>query len=256
MSAATPTGTFHPTKREKGIMSGNSILSQLPRPGNGIFRENGTVVSNLFSVQTLLWLALLLALAGSLRHLAAMFASIDGNLFYGYLSAIAVDAGLFALSYSVRQRKAQGRSRALLWFGIVLFTTISVYGNYTYGVLATGDELAPWLVAIRPIILAASLPVLVLYLAELVSDNYHYDMASRQATIQPPAQPVETKAAAPAKTASQQQTIKAGKLAQLAALLAENPQATNTDLAAALQVSRGTIRNYRAELKAGRRADQ
>lgn len=64
-------------------------------------------MTKFFTVQNLLWLALTLALLGSLRHLAEMFASIDGNHIYGYLSAIAVDAGLFSLSYSLKVRKAE-----------------------------------------------------------------------------------------------------------------------------------------------------
>jgi 5-methylcytosine-specific restriction endonuclease McrA len=124
-----------------------------------------------FNVQNLLWLALVLALAGSLKHLAAIFASIDGSTFMGLLQAIAIDAGLFALSFSLRGRKAEKRGLKVLWLGIFLFTAISVYGNFAYGLLATGEELPAWIVASRPVLLAASLPILVLYLAELISDN-------------------------------------------------------------------------------------
>ncbi|GAB4446296.1 MAG: hypothetical protein Kow0031_28930 [Anaerolineae bacterium] len=209
----------------------------------------------LFSVQTLLWLALLLALAGSLRHLAAMFASIDGNWLYGYLSAIAVDAGLFALSYSVRQRKAQGRNRAVLWLGIVLFTTISIYGNYTYGLLATGSQLTPWLDTIRPIILAASLPVLVLYLAELVSDNAHFTPAPTPDTALPdeantPLNLPKFTSATPllASANSAKQEAKEQRLDTLLAYLADNPQATLTAAATEIGVSRQTVRTYVDEL--------
>lgn len=131
-------------------------------------------MTKLLNVNSLLWLALVLALAGSLRHLAEMFASIDGNLVYGYLSAIAVDAGLFSLSYSVKLRKAEKRPVKMLWLGIVIFTGISVYGNLSYGLLATGEALPYWILVSRPVILAASLPILVLYLAELVSDNRQF----------------------------------------------------------------------------------
>jgi hypothetical protein len=58
-------------------------------------------------VEYLLWLSLVLALAGSLKHLAGIFASIDGNTVMGWLQAIAIDAGLFALAYSIRSVKWQ-----------------------------------------------------------------------------------------------------------------------------------------------------
>lgn len=207
----------------------------------------------LLSVQSLLWLALVLALAGSLRHLAAMFASIDGNLFYGYLSAIAVDAGLFALSYSVRQRKAQGRNRNVLWLGIVLFTTISIYGNYTYGVLAIGGQLAPWLATIRPIILAASLPVLVLYLAELVSDNAHYTppVTTPAAVVNLPIFTTDNLTLETANAAKQE--AKTQRIDALLTYLAAHPAATLTAAADEIGVSRQTVKTYVTELaQAGR----
>ncbi len=127
--------------------------------------------AKLFDVNNLLWLALVLALAGSLKHLAAIFASIDGNTFMGWLQAVAVDTGLFALAYSIRVRKVARRSIKPLWFGVTLFTGISIYGNLAYGLLATGGNLPAWIVASRPYVLAGSLPILVLFLSELLSDD-------------------------------------------------------------------------------------
>jgi hypothetical protein len=195
------------------------------------------LAQKIFSVQSLLWLSLMLALAGSLRHLAAMFGSIDQNNFYGYLSAIAVDAGLFSLSYSIRQRKAQNRKITILWIGIILFSAISIYGNLAYGILATNQTLPPWMNTSRPYILAASLPVLVLYLAELVSDNHH------QKPIEKPATPH------PLYVINQKRRKqKNTKLGQLAAAIIANPDANNTQLAQSLNISRGTVRNYKAEI--------
>lgn len=126
------------------------------------------------NIQSLLWLALALALAGSLKHLAAIFASVDGNHFMGWLQAVAIDAGLFALAYSLRQRKADKRPVRPLWFGVSLFTLISIYGNLAYGIMATTGSLPAWIAVTKPVVLAATLPILVLYLAELVSDNQQY----------------------------------------------------------------------------------
>lgn len=131
----------------------------------------------IFDIQNLFWLALLLALAGSLKHLAAVFASIDGNQAMGWLQALAIDAGLFALAYSIRIRKTDKRSVKPLWFGVVLFSVISIYGNYAYGVVSTVGQLPWWIEASKPIVLAASLPILVLFLSELISDDRQHAQA-------------------------------------------------------------------------------
>jgi DNA-binding CsgD family transcriptional regulator len=130
-------------------------------------------LTSLFNVQYLLWLALALALAGSLKHLSYTFAGVDGNLFFGVLQAIAIDAGVFALAYTLRQRKADKRPVRPLWFGVGLFTVISIYGNLSYALqeMEHIDNLPIWILVTRPYILAASLPVLVLFLSELLSDD-------------------------------------------------------------------------------------
>lgn len=122
-------------------------------------------------IEILLWLALLLALAGSLKHLAAIFAAVDGHWLMGWLQAIAIDAGVFALAFSIRVHKAQGRTARPIWVGLALFSAISIYGNLAYGLLATTGQLPTWMIVTKPYLLAASLPVLVLFLSELLSDN-------------------------------------------------------------------------------------
>ena len=128
------------------------------------------------NVQSLLWLALVLALLGSLKHLAAVFASVDGDYLMGFLQAIAIDAGLFALAYSIKLRKVAKRSTKPLWLGVAMFTTISIYGNLTYGLFATNGNLPNWIAATKPFILAGSLPILVLFLSELLSDDRQYQV--------------------------------------------------------------------------------
>ncbi len=78
---------------------------------------------------------------------------------------------MFALAYSIKVRKVAKRSTKPLWFGVSLFTTISIYGNLAYGLLATSGNLPGWIVASRPYVLAGSLPILVLFLSELLSDD-------------------------------------------------------------------------------------
>ena len=211
------------------------------------------MMNKIFNVQSLLWLALALALAGSLKHLAAIFASVDGNIFMGWLQAIAIDAGLFALAYSLRQRKAAKRSVKPLWFGVCLFSAISIYGNLAYGLLATDGNLPLWIAASRPYILAGSLPVLVLFLSELLSDDRQHanEVAAKEA--RQAAKKGGNTAYLPLNLASvnaEKMAEKEVKKAQLAGILATNPDVTNTELATLLDVSRATIRNYKSELAA------
>ena len=69
------------------------------------FPDSHNRIAKLFTVQSLLWLALALALAGSLKHLATVFASVDGNTALGWVQAIAIDAGVFALSMALQKRR-------------------------------------------------------------------------------------------------------------------------------------------------------
>ncbi len=217
--------------------------------------------TKLLSVNSLLWLALALALAGSLKHLAAIFASIDGNSIFGWLQAVAIDAGLFALAYSIRVRKVAKRSVKPLWFGVTLFTGISIYGNLAYGLLATTGNLPAWIVASRPYVLAASLPVLVLFLSELLSDDRQHSKAlaekeARKATKVAKTPKVATQTAEDLppgngnlNPGNDKQTVtKVERKQKLADLHTQNPKSTVTKLAAELGVSRGTVRNYASEL--------
>jgi len=199
----------------------------------------------ILDVNNLLWLALVLALAGSLKHLAAIFAGVDGNHVMGWLQAIAIDVGLFALAYSIRVRKVAKRSVKPLWFGVIVFTGISVYGNLAYGLLATTGSLPGWIVATRPIVLAASLPILVLFLSELLSDDRQHAASLPTEPAIVANKPAIVAAELPPKAAS---TGKAERKEKLIAIHEQNPAATITELATALAVSRGTVRNYVNEL--------
>lgn len=141
--------------------------------------------AKLLNVEYLLWLALALALAGSLKHLASVFASVDGHNLLGWIQAVAIDTGLFALAYKIKVRKGERQPVKLLTGAVALFTVISVYGNLTYGLAARGP--LPWLIsATQPYVLAATLPVLVLILSHLLSDDraHAHDLAQREARKQ------------------------------------------------------------------------
>lgn len=206
------------------------------------------------NIQSLLWLALALALIGSLKHLAAVFASVDGNYPLGWLQAIAIDAGVFSLSYSLRGRKEAKRGVKITWLGIGVFTVISVYGNLAYGFFATTGQFPDWITVSKPYVLAASLPVLVLYLAELLADDRQH-MASEAAKEEKKLARQAAKEAAKDSVASplddfnsDRKQRKQEKMAELATLRNQHPDASITELATLLEVSRGTVRNYLTEL--------
>lgn len=133
-------------------------------------------MKKLFRAQNLLWLALALALTGSLTHVAWGFATLEqGNLVLGYIQAIAVDVGLFAIAVGIQQNRAQGRPTGALWGGVFFFSAISTYANLLHGLAFASPLVLPgweWLVALRPFLLSAVLPILVVYLAEVAAVHY------------------------------------------------------------------------------------
>ncbi len=138
------------------------------------------MVKRWLNVENLLWVSLALALAGSLKHLANVFSLVDGDTLLGWLQAVAIDIGLFALAYTIKIRRVANRDTKPLWFGVILFSAISIYGNLAYGLLAIEKVIPYWIVVSKPYVLAASLPVLVIFLSELLSDNYHYHVGNTQ----------------------------------------------------------------------------
>lgn len=207
-------------------------------------------MSKYLNTQSLLWLALVLAMAGSLKHLAAVFASVDGDYLFGLIQAVAVDAGLFALAYSIRQRKATNKPTWFVWCGVALFSLISVFGNYIYGQTALGGQVPGWIVWLKPIVLAASLPVLVIYLSEIVSDNAqpdkpltvqvsNPDTKLTKPTVQPVAvqsdQPVIVQ---PAQSAQSQLT---DRQRLIVGYVQDNPDASIAAIARSVDVHRNTV---------------
>ena len=215
----------------------------------------------IFSVRTLLWFALLLALAGSLRHVAHTFTSVDGNTAWGWVQAMAVDAGLFALALAIQMRRREGRSALVIWVGVALFSGISVYANLAYGLTHTLNTLPDWVVSTKPYVLAGALPILVLYLAEIVgSDVSHAKVeaekeqkaAERKANKTSITTPsvVQTAGIIPtAEQAEQARTVKAEqdalskgeRLDKLLDIVTEQPGVGVSTIARELDVSRTTI---------------
>jgi hypothetical protein len=128
-----------------------------------------------------LWAAYLLALAASMGHVAWAFGTLEfaGSEWVGWLAALAVDAGLAALAYGVQQRKRARRTARDLWAGVLLFAGISAFANVLHALTAlTGSAvtLATFgavdaLAFAKAVTLSASLPLLVVYLGEIVSSD-------------------------------------------------------------------------------------
>lgn len=142
-------------------------------------------MKKLLQENSLLWLALALALFGSLTHVAWSFSTLEnGNLFMGFVQAIAVDVGLFAIAVGIQRARREGRRTLMLWGGVLFFAFISTYANLLHGLAFSSRlELPGWepLVFFRPFLLSAVLPIMVVYLAEVAAgrwqgrdkDNYY-----------------------------------------------------------------------------------
>jgi hypothetical protein len=235
-------------------------------------------MKRLWSIQSLLWLALVLALVGSLRHVAWGFSTLErGDLIAGYVQAVAVDVGLFALAIGIQDRRRQARPTLALWVGVGLFSLVSTYANLLHGLyFATDIGLSSWawLVGARPVILSGVLPALVIYLSEVAGDdrNYTAKIAEREAkragrpvssetatatpemssTVALDAQP-DTLAQARTVKGEQDAQAKAERVDKLLALCQANPDVGVTELAAAIGVSRTAVYKYVDELTAAGR---
>lgn len=216
--------------------------------------------ARILSIQALLYVALVLALLSSLKHVAFAFTTVNGNDWVeAYLSAVAIDVGLLALAAGINRRKSQKRNTWVLWVGIALFSLISVYANWLAGTVhvsqlsANVTGLSAFLANLRPILLSSVLPLLVIYLSEVATDNEEFAQkqeakAQKRAAKRRVATEVANDDSNLGDVNSQRVATKQQKLSQLAGLLETMPDATNGELANQLAVSESTIRNYKAEL--------
>lgn len=151
-----------------------------------------------------LWAAYIFALVASLQHLAWAFSTLEfpGYQWTGWLPAIAVDAGLAVLAYSIQYRRRTGRPTGWLWAGVGVFAAISALGNLLHAmtvensgqaVLAATFGQLDGLTLLKAAVLSATLPLLVVYLGEVVSNDTEPapTPAPTPAPVQPPA-PIPT----------------------------------------------------------------
>ena len=222
-----------------------------------------------------LWIALLLALFGSLKHTAWSFSTLeDGDLKLGYIQAVAVEAGLATLAYGIQQKKKQRRPTKWLWLGVIGFSLISAYANMLHGLVYSGPLDLPaswqWMDALRPVLLSSILPALVIYLAEIVSSEQVYDTEqarkeerraarSVQASVSPMLAS-ETRSGYPAPIEQAREAkleqLKHSKeetLDRMTAILDTDPDIEITELSKIVNRSRTTVYKYLEELEeAGR----
>jgi len=126
------------------------------------------------AINAVLWLAYVLAMASSIQHLAWTFGTVEreGQEWLGWVPALAVDAGLAALAYTIQQRKRTGRSTKFLWAGLIGFALISAGANFYHAIFAHGVVERPdWMLITKAVVLSATLPALVVYLGEVVSSD-------------------------------------------------------------------------------------
>ena len=143
------------------------------------------------NTQHLLWVALVLALASSLGHVAYAFSTVNGgNWVEAYISAVAIDLGLLALAHGIAKRRSDRRGTSSLWGGVVLFSLISTYANWLAGIMHIRpvevelSRVGQALVSLRPLLLSAVLPVLVIYLSEIVSGNHQVEVKAAEREAQ------------------------------------------------------------------------
>ena len=122
-----------------------------------------------------LWLALFGAMVGSIQHVAWSFATLSNmNTLSGYIQAVALDIGLTGVTFGIQQRKRAGRDNKLLWVGVVLFSGVSTYANLLYGFAHLNDIGVEWLAQARPWVMSAVLPLMVIFLSEVVSEDVQF----------------------------------------------------------------------------------
>lgn len=132
------------------------------------------------NIRKILWASFALSLMASVSHLAWTFSTMefssDSFSMTGWAAAISIDAGLVAISSMMELNKKKGKSRKYYRIGLWIFAFISFFGNMVHGLsVAYGPSLEiEWglrsvFVILKTLILAGSLPMLNVYLGEMLT---------------------------------------------------------------------------------------
>jgi len=229
-----------------------------------------------------LWLAYGLALAASLKHVAWAFGTLEfeGEQWNGWLAALAVDFGLAALAYAIQQRRRAKRPVWTLWLGISLFAGISAFANLLHAMtVQVGGQLVTVatfgqvdaLALAKAIVLSATLPLLVVYLGEIVSSDDAVAIAeaeqqakrierqTKRSTVQPKQLPVQVETPQPPNEVTNQNgntqpktvqpSTKAEAVDTLLKYLDKHPTASLSEASGIVGRSKSTVGNYIKELE-------
>lgn len=125
-------------------------------------------------INAVLWISFVLAMAASIQHLAWTFGTVErpGQEWLGWVPAIAVDAGLAALAYTIQQRRKAKRGVAVLWGGVAGFAFVSALANLYHALAVEQVALAEGVIVwSKAIVLSATLPVAYIFLGEIISGD-------------------------------------------------------------------------------------
>jgi len=145
-------------------------------------------MKKIFSLIGLMYFTMLCCLFACLAHTSFAFASVNGgDTVEAYISAIAIDLGLLVLAASIMKWKRENRKTWSLWVGVFLFSGVSAYSNWLSGAVhvqplnVTTNALGQFMIDIRPFILSGILPMLLIYMSEVLA-NYYQVTAKREET--------------------------------------------------------------------------
>ena len=211
----------------------------------------------------LLWVALLFTLGASLPHNAWAFSTLEsGNMTMGWFQAIAVDLGLLALAISIQDRASRGQKTLWLWIGVVVFAALSGFGNLLHAFSHSQPlDLGAWgdivgrdlgiLNAARPFLLGFSLPILVIYLTEMVTQYMaavQKENAAREAEI-PQREAISSMPLRSLPPSSRRPTTRGEALELILDILQENPTVDVEILAERVGRGKSTVYRYMTQLE-------
>lgn len=145
-------------------------------------------MKKVFSLVGLMYFTLICCLFACLKHTAFAFESVNGgDVFEAYVSALAIDLGLLVLAASIMKWKRENRKTWSLWLGVFIFSGVSMYSNWLSGAVhvsqlaVTTNAVGEFMIGIRPFALSGILPILVIYMSEVLA-NYYQVSAKREET--------------------------------------------------------------------------
>ena len=123
-------------------------------------------------IRLLLWLLMLLSLIASMRHVAWLFSTIElMDYASGWIAAVGFDFGIFLLTLIAHKYKEGSPQRRFIRAGIYTNAVLSAMANVMYGVehQVPLERVSGLLWLLIPYVFALALPIMVVFLAEVLS---------------------------------------------------------------------------------------